>query len=165
MRVLLMLFLLAPASLAAKDAPTRTIPVYDATDGVWRATVATLVDEFNAVLPQQVRLRYVPRPPGACRPRPHRIVACLGDPADGAMAATYFAPRDGVLVTFRDERRDIAAELVCHELMHALTRIPDAYHTRTDSCVWGAAARPGPFDIDYLAETLSTPAKPKGKRR
>jgi hypothetical protein len=43
------------------------------------------------------------------------------------------------------------ANTVCHEIMHAYTRAPDAYNSdRQGNCVWGSIVSPGPMDIRLM---------------
>ena len=146
----------------------KRVPVYDHTPPEWRPIVRDQVAKFNAMLPKRApRLRYRSMPEQMCntireRSRRDGITVCPipGDPVWFAkMIPTY----DWRTFDFKRVKVQIAAErmrlyddvvraqTVCHELMHALTSIPDNESKPQvfTSCVHGYLAEPGPFDAQY----------------
>lgn len=130
----------------------------------WRPFVAPVVAAFNDAMPKRVpTLRYREHDPTACAdiPRQQRrtgIVLCWTTDTPNGLGATYPHQRRHVIdraqVRLKPETGwgdDRIANTVCHELMHALTGIPDNYDfpQRERSCVWGLLPEPGPFDVRY----------------
>lgn len=56
------------------------------------------------------------------------------------------------LIVLRQGDIRLGQHRVCHELMHAVTPIPDAYRTEPRSCVRGELTSFGAWDIALLAE-------------
>lgn len=137
------------------------VKVIDFTPPAWHPVVAEMVDAFNAILPERApRLIHVPM-----RERP-----CRGAKKDARKGVVVLCPRDGESsdAAYGQERHTITDAVVsigqwegqnpiwlrnaiCHELMHAVTGIPDRdQHAYLDSCVWNhTATGPGDLDRDY----------------
>jgi hypothetical protein len=155
--------LLAPDALAAPAVwSEQSVRVLDYTTPRWDGRVEGMVDELNDMLPEAApRLVYGRMPQQACqdlKPRPfvRAIVVC-------SLASAPFVGMTGVLqdgTTIVETRimlydtmflntRD-ATNTVCHELMHAVTRIKDPYHhLPKTSCASSSLPTPGRFDVAY----------------
>lgn len=142
----------------------RVIVVYDYTSPSWLETVREVVDAFNAIMPKRgPRLKYRRMDHKACddlRTMPKAIQICtapeLPQPALGY--ATNAVWREGrwmwSLIWLKDPTPYSPDPwIVCHEMMHALTGIPDNTDpdfAGEDSCVWGMRDGPGSFDVEWL---------------
>lgn len=159
-----------------KGKPSRTVVVYDFTSSIWDGVIEQTIADFNAVLPYHTRLIHQ-RGDGSCfndfRYR-YTYVACSVPSLSNASGRyNTFTRRidlsDDVATRNPQDRKRI----VCHELMHALTGVPDhntfdpvtqqtIWAHPTESCVWGTLSHPGPLDVDTLAVAFTTP---RSKRR
>ena|SRR5688500_7439718 len=185
--VALLLLLIAPEALA--DPPPwagTTVPIHDYTSSDWDGIFGATVGQFNAMLapggPRLVYRRMSPTPCDAITtPKPKKwrgIVVCSsGTPLPNNFAGyttwdVGWGQRQGLVL----RRVQIALtfpvtgsqhNLACHELMHAVTGIPDNYGAAPDtSCVWGDLPSPGSFDVAH-AKQVYEGKKPndKAKRR
>jgi hypothetical protein len=158
--VLLLLTLLAPLSAGARD----TIVVYDATAGDYWPLRPIVAEYVDAGVPLVIRhgkhesCQELRRRP----PQNADIIVCERERPSvyGSGGGTLFGrPTFVYLIRASDDyiARGIGAErnTVCHELMHALTHIPDNDAGRADSCVWGELDHLGDFDIRYLHHHLA----------
>jgi hypothetical protein len=174
MRVLLVLacltILLAPGEADARKrqrgrerpTPISEIVIEDRSGAAWSPVVAAMVEEFAAAAPH-LRLRYE-RGAGECTPVRGRVVVCEGD-MGSVVAGTIVTYR---LVTLGPIDRfplPTPANVVCHELMHALTGISDNQGSREDSCVWGYLETPGAFDLTWLERPLPIVEAPSRQHR
>ena len=159
----LLVLLLAPDALAAPAVwSEKSVRVLDYSAAKWTGLVEEMIDEFNSMLPESApRLVYRRMPERACqdlksRPFVGTIVVCsvatapfvgmTGVLHDGTIIVeTRIMLNDKMFLNTRD-----ATNTVCHELMHAVTRIKDRYYRRPKtSCVWGSLPAPGRFDVAY----------------
>lgn len=162
--LLLALLLLLPMGGEAKRGKRETVVVRDYTSAAWDGVVAQTVEDFNAVLPKRVRLRYERHEETACealpapKPRDTFLAFCSVPFFDREREFAALPYRKGVLA-FSDRYavdRHVAfrATYTCHELMHVLTGVGDNIGALPEeSCVWGYLAQPGPFDVDLLRKT------------
>jgi hypothetical protein len=140
------------------------------------ANVVQQMHNFDALLPG-VHFVYGRMKPRQCAgiwnvlPQEGPFIAVCGTGDRGA-AWTQRA-QDRVLIGIPEWATD--AVTMCHEWMHAVTNIGDAYRTQPDtSCVYGdKLTAPGPFDIAVIngvygkkptAHQPPPPNKKKGKR-
>lgn len=146
-----------------KNRTPRVVIVRDYTTGAWEGVVEAVVEDFNAVMPEGgPTLRYVGMGAAPCpgwrkhlkpRKRGKRINICDVAEMPCANCAGVVSCVGRILLT-----TDLAyghASVVCHEMMHALTGIPDNYGARDDSCVWGWLAQPGSFDVEVLRKAFT----------
>lgn len=154
--VLVLLALLVPGAEAGKKRETIVVRDYSPTHLEWY--VEETVADFNAVLPRRVRLRYVDRRGTPCPDTVERgITICGGD--TGARTGEVVQPKPRALILVRSGFVPIpkgsGSNLICHELMHALTGIGDNYGALPDqSCVWGYLSAPGSWDVEQLRKTF-----------
>lgn len=163
--VALALMIAFPASLGAGGAAHhgRRIPVYDYSSAAWGTVVPDTVAALNAAMPRRVpRLVYRDLPERPCEglpPRKHErgIVVCSTQRPE-ATGFTSYVQRRHVIERARvwlgddslDSPRRDPLRTACHELMHAVTGIPDRTPlTNPESCVQGFLTEPGAFDIAY----------------
>jgi hypothetical protein len=150
--VAILALLLVPMGSSAKE---RTIALYDATSDAY-----PIAQEAVFFRDAGVPLRLIDAEPMSCEKARKKapdgaIVVCEADlPGNEAGLTSYLKHRTMISL---DPGMVVSGQPVCHELMHALTHIPDNQSSRTDSCVWGWLDHPGPFDIDYLATHLVRP--------
>lgn len=167
--VVLAMLLVFPLMVESRRAP-RMIAVIDHSSPVWDGVVKGVVEEFAAVLPRKrVRLVYVRRG-DVCQPavNPAQIMVCsrpvVNSQSLNDVPAAWNSPK--LTIELSDTHASAtrhwdARMIVCHELMHALTGIPDnnTYDPATgmitwampdESCVWGTLPHLGPFDVAYL---------------
>jgi hypothetical protein len=159
MRLLLVLLMLIPvAEGAVAEGPVwrgKTVVVRDATPPAWKPYVEAMVAEFNAMLPKRApRLVYRAVEEAPCGGKGRGIVVCVADhfghpDVAGEMQRLSRTHAEIRLLPF--ERFVEPRIVLCHELMHALTGIPDnaALPYPDDSCVWGFLPHPGSFDVAY----------------
>ena len=188
--IALTLLLIAPEALAGggdrrdqrrKERPTRVI-VADYTSPTWDGFVVQAVADFNAILPKSgPRLKYVRMDQVPCenlqvgtpRGKERKIMVCSGsDPRSPggqshgwweAIRPTRIDLHEGIMS--RPEAAGERAIVLCHEMMHALTDIPDNYGAAPDtSCVWGSLSSPGPFDVAYIQDLYPREKKKKRHR-
>jgi hypothetical protein len=137
--LLLVLLLLVPTDTDARAHRERVV-VLDYTGG---ATVAETVEDFNRVMPRRgPRLVYRAMPSAPCS----AMRVCV-DP--GLVEFAGIAGR-GVIVLNAAYIED--ENTVCHEFMHVLARVPDAYDSNPDSCVYGRLDDPGGADVAMLQQ-------------
>lgn len=183
-RALLTLILAAlplPAPATAKPAvwTGARVVVRDYTGDRWRPHVAPLVAAFNQALPRAApRLVYRAAPVRPCAQvamRPREIAICeQASPAstEGAdyvtLAHTIVKARIALGDGGASETAAHRANTLCHELMHALSNIPDAYDMPRPltSCVHGEhLTAPGAFDRRYLRRVYRRHARQQRKAR
>jgi len=159
----LVVLLLAPDALAAPAVwADQSVRVLDYTTPQWDGLVDGMVDEFNGMLPESApQLVYRRMPKRACQdltPRPvfGAIIFCSVPTAPFAGMAGVLHD-DTTIVETRVMLNDTmflnarhATNIVCHEMMHAVTGIEDRYQRRPKTtCVWGSLPAPGRFDVAY----------------
>lgn len=142
-----------------------TVRVYAAP--AWTPLIQRSIADYNAVMPARgPRLVVRVLPERSCgwvkRQRFARatITVCSQPDGDGRGWAVYRVARH----RFVDERARITLvgnpghdrytpihqQVVCHELVHALTAVRDAYDTEPESCVRGSLDVPGAWDVALL---------------
>jgi hypothetical protein len=159
-----LLFLLTGDSAATKPPPAKPpIVVIDRTGPGWTDAVRKTVANFNAVMPPNGPRLVYQRAAAGCED----VDVCSGD-ASGNLGLTWFWATDppGVGHIVLTDTLPIfplpKLNIVCHEMMHALTHIGDNYDARPQtSCVWGSIlTRPGRFDVARLQETYGHAGRP-----
>lgn len=159
----LALLTITPDALAVGGAwRTRTIVVADHTPDAWQSTVKTVLADFNRVMPKRVpRLVYRNRATVPCERQRKRawrtgtaIALCAGDSVavgDTAYAWHRHEIRASRVRIWSGEPALGLPETLCHELMHAVTGMPDdgGVVNQPGSCVWGRATAPGPIDVAF----------------
>jgi hypothetical protein len=125
---------------------TAVVTVIDRTR--WGAVNAETVADFQQI---GVRVRYV-TDSGGCKPVPGAVVLCEAPLDPGHLAeATVGMPRGGAFVKYNTLHPNPSENTACHEMMHVLAAVGDAYGTDPASCVWGSTlGDPGPTDRDLL---------------
>jgi hypothetical protein len=107
------------------------------------AVVAETVTDFNRIMPRRgPRLVYRAMPRADCR----TLTICV-DP--GLIEFAGIAGRAAIVLNAAYVDHE---NTVCHEFMHVLARVPDAYDSNPDSCVYGQLDDPGGADIQMLRE-------------
>lgn len=144
--------------------PQDRLPVRSYMPEAWQPYVADAVVAFNRRMPRSVpRLVYHAKPQRRCEGIParrsvHAIVIC---PNDRGHLTLYDQDRGRIVTSavvriWREEMAIYRANTICHELMHALTGIPDRSWQESygaESCVWGdVLAVPGPADIAFAQQ-------------
>ena len=134
----------------------------DYTSSVWQPIVAETVASFNAILPKQApQLVYRTMGEQPCEGlpdcgQPNAISVCNGvvEGGDGLTNSSWLNHqfRRAKITLEPTIRPGNRRNVTCHELMHALTNIPDqdGDPEPTTSCVWGRLSTPGTFDIAYI---------------
>jgi hypothetical protein len=137
-----------------------TLYIQDYTSGRWDDTLPAMVAQLAALLPAGApKLVYQRRAPTDCGGLPapgksDRIAICSNPTPTPPFAGTTTMGRHS-LITLYDaavSEGSYEREVACHELMHALAHVPDAYNTNPDSCVYGHLDHPGGADIQMLRE-------------
>jgi hypothetical protein len=191
--------LLGPPAMAREDVPgialqARTVTVYDYSGDGWTPHVAGMVSAYNAVMARPFPwLSYRRMTPTSCRDvkqRKNSLTVCITDAvlrnAGGGIRWSPDAPHIGTHSMFVVQGDAPPVEwdatylqnVVCHEMMHALTGIQDNYwiddagvvHWRTgpeDSCVWGHNTTPGSWDVAYAQRVYQKygPSERRDERR
>jgi hypothetical protein len=135
------LLLLLP-SVADSSKRNNRVHVMDYTNS---AVVAETVDNFNDIMPRGgPRLVYWGMPHASCE----NITVCV-DPNLVEFAGMAYIDKKRIKIN-PDYRNN--ENVMCHEFMHILTRVSDAYNTNPDSCVYGYLDDPGGADIALLRE-------------
>lgn len=134
------------------------VVVRDYTDGRrWGPIIEDQVGALNAALPSDAP-RFIYEDAGArpCdeidRGRPGINVCSLerlSRPAEASVTRRKETIRDALIV-LRDNQLRAGQNRVCHELMHAVTAVEDAYGTEAASCVRGYLATFGAWDMALL---------------
>lgn len=137
----------------------RTITLWDYTgDTLWAESIQTVIQDFNAVLPHGVRLRYA-EGSGKCHSQRGAVSVCVDSRTNNPTVDIIWnravtRPLGATINMVHVERLSRAEDRrhwLCHELMHALTGVADNYNAMPDdSCVWGNTMTPGPFDVELL---------------
>jgi hypothetical protein len=140
------------------------ILVVDQTAPEWDGVVWEIVNEFNAAMPKHgPKLVYADSSEVNCQD----ITICHQPLPPGYLGVTWVTPRDfhgPILLT--DQVTPIRKEMrriVCHELMHKVGKLPDAYtrlpngtaeywYPHMDSCIWNDHDSLGSFDIQTLRD-------------
>jgi hypothetical protein len=107
-----------------------------------------------------IPLRYTVGNPGdGCQPVPEAIVLCEAPLTPAHVAkATVGLPRGGAWITYNTLHPDPGENVACHEFMHVLAAIGDAYGSDAQSCVWGFSLNdPGLTDLRLLREAGRIP--------
>jgi hypothetical protein len=153
------LFAIALAPSSAREAieygaipwKKAVIPVYG------DAHVRGMVSAFNASMPHggpQLSWREGSLNPCLPNPKKGRIVFCQLPSDSTYSGATSYRIHDGKITGAQVGIHPAGVHdenLLCHEMMHALTRVIDNYDARPDtSCVWGSLNEPGSWDIAML---------------
>jgi hypothetical protein len=142
--------------------------------------VQETVDDFNRIMPSRgPKLVLVE---AGVQPCAENITVCAGlnHPWAGGVAiwGTGDPLGEGTTV-LRSDLDSLGREFIlCHEMMHLLTHIPDDYvrhndgtvtwnNPGLDSCVWNYLRDPGSFDVQYLKQTFGgrTPEQEKRHER
>jgi hypothetical protein len=116
----------------------------------WRSVNQETVRDFTDL---GVRLHYtVGNPSDGCTPEPGMVVLCEKSiNPDHAANASVGIPRGGALVAYNTLYPNPHENIACHEFMHVLAAVGDAYDTDQQSCVWGShLLDPGPTDVELL---------------
>ena len=138
--------------------PQRTIIIFDYTNAAWEGVVTQTVTDFNAVMPRRGPRVMYRRAEGPCfddHQRRNVYAVCSVPDLDGGHPGIFYPFTHRIDLTDHAAQQSWSAKtnLMCHELMHALTRVSDNYDALPDtSCVWGRLPGPGSFDIDLLNE-------------
>jgi len=154
-----------PGETDARRDRKRIIVIYDYTSDALTDVVSQMVAEFAAVMPRSGPKLIYRRGEGPCfdgHQQRNVYVVCSARSVPGGRDGFYshYTHRVDLLEGMPAHHE---APVVCHELMHALTGIPDNYDALPDqSCVWGSLSTPGPFDIEQLALAYARPGR---KRR
>jgi hypothetical protein len=156
--------LLGPPAVAKEPVwQAKRVVVYDYTSSHYDGMVAQTVADFNAMLPKAApRFIYQRMSATDCALIPwtqRGIIACStavasyddGIPRAGLIRGTGGSHGSRHTRVELSHVGDAAwrQNAVCHELMHAVTGIPDNYGANPESCVWGDLSHPGPFDAAY----------------
>jgi hypothetical protein len=108
--------------------------------------VAETVDDFNAIMPKRgPHLIYRAMPYASCE----ALTVCVDQNLIEFAGHASWWRGNGRIVLNKDY---VEENTVCHEFMHVLTRVGDAYDTNPDSCVYGQLNDPGGADIALLRE-------------
>lgn len=153
--LVLMVLLLLPGEVMADGAAwhKKHVVVRDYLPQARKADLEAIVAAFNEVMPKRgPRLVYIALPEVPCsEARTLGGIAVCEDRKVSAGETTYVI-RGHVISAARITLSDLLPGPLCHELMHALTDIPDVApeQRRSDSCVHVWMERPGAFDVRYL---------------
>jgi hypothetical protein len=167
--LLVLLVPLVPDAMAAPPVWTaKSVRVLDYSTPKWDGLVSVMVDEFNAMLPTTApRLVYRRMRERSCQDLANRvftsaIVVCSVPTAPFVGMTSMWAGSTSMVDTrilLNDQgffNARYATNTVCHELMHAVTGIPDRYDRRPKtSCVWGNLPTPGRFDAIYASKVYT----------
>jgi len=126
----------------------------------WRSLVYAMVARLNAVMPENgPQLVYALRD-GPCPDSVRSIAVCSVPDMENWGETRWFGKnQERALVTLNDAR-DTNPGLVCHELMHALTRRGDKPNSHPNtSCMWGTLDEPGPKDVELLRKAYAKKEK------
>ena len=158
--VLLAVLLLLPGTVQADGAwRGKRVVVNDYTSPAYKPAVADMVRAFNTMLPKHApRLVYRPQPERPCsaldRAKQRGTIAvCL---SGGSWDLTNSNVKRGelqwaMIILIGDDSPAERPNTICHEMMHAVTDVPDNYldpHAAT-SCVQGTLPYPGSWDAAY----------------
>jgi hypothetical protein len=155
--IVLVVLLLVPSAADARRGK-RVLVIRDYTSAAWDGVIEQTVEDFNAVMPQGgPQLVYERRETAPCDVRAKqrrrasiKVCSVPERPYGGRERGQMILLNDTYTGPWYDQFR---AGVVCHEMMHALTGIPDNYGALPDqSCVWGELSQPGPLDVDRLRE-------------
>jgi hypothetical protein len=171
--LIVLLILMSVEGAVAEDSVWRgkTVVVRDATPPAWKPYVEAMVAEFNAILPKRApRLVYRAIDEAPCGGKARGIVICVADhfTQTGVAGEMQRLSRTHAEIRLLPLDRFIEPRIVlCHELMHALTGIPDnaALPYPDDSCVWGFLSHPGSFDVAYVQEVYRDHRAPPRRNR
>lgn len=165
--IIVLLFLLPGYAMAYDTTPwgAHRIIIADYTVHRWSPIVTETVDEFNDVMPGGgPSLTYEQRPSTLCAdlpPNPARgeVWVCASDSVANCGVTVPLRHKGsirGAAIGIPDACLEAGKGVVCHEMMHALTGIPDNYGALPDtSCVWGDLTSPGSWDIALLRDVYS----------
>jgi hypothetical protein len=139
-----------------------TVVVQDFTGPRWAGMVEGVVAQFAAVMPEHApRLVYQRREALDCAGLPApgktpRLAVCTSGVPNPPYSGYMTAGAKHDLITLYDQAFSdddhYRREVICHEMMHALARVPDNYDTNADSCIYGHLDHPGGADIQMLRE-------------
>lgn len=158
--MILVALVLAAQSMDTKAAHWQddVVVVYDHTAGRrWGPIIADQVEALNAALPRGAP-RFVYRDAGkkGCEEieRTRQVISVCSMKRLSRPAAASVTRRGETiheaLILLRQRDIRLGHHRVCHELMHAVTAIPDAYRTEPESCVRGERGAFGAWDIALL---------------
>lgn len=131
------------------------IVVLDQASAAWSAAIAETVEDFNLLgVPHMPRLIYQRVGGVGC----DSVRICSG--AIGPYFGLSYMAFDEIRLTDEYDWQDTALptwreNIVCHELMHELSEVPDAYNTAPESCVHGRTDDPTAYDAALLAQHWS----------
>jgi hypothetical protein len=138
--IALAILLLFPSAVDAGKKRNR-VYVNDYTNS---SVVAETVDDFNRIMPKRGPRLIYRSIPGLCS---RAITVCQRDLIEFAGFAYIYERRIEIDPDYRNDEN-----VMCHEFMHVLARVPDAYDTNPDSCIYGRLDDPGGADIALLRE-------------
>lgn len=135
-----------------------TVPVYDYTaGGNWGPIIERQVDALNEALPRGApRFRYRDKRERSCDEvrRDRAAISICSTRKLSKFAATSTTRRESViaeaLIYLREDQISLGDNRVCHELMHAVTAVLDAYGTQPESCVRGSLSTFSTWDVALL---------------
>jgi hypothetical protein len=136
------------------------VVVQDYSSPLWSGFVGAMMAQFSAILPKSApRHTYQRKPSLDCGGLPSpgktpRIAICSSHISNAEQVATTTIGDKHSLITLYDQHFGnddrYQREVICHELMHALADVGDAYDTNPDSCVFGHLDHPGEADRELL---------------
>jgi hypothetical protein len=119
-----------------------------------KADLEEVVVAFNEIMPKRgPRLVYVAMPEAPCNDvRAKGGISVCEDPTTGRNSEAIYSQREHVISAAKIVLSSVPPGPLCHELMHALTDVPDVApeDRRTDSCVHFWQEKPGAYDVQYL---------------
>ncbi len=136
------------------------IPVFDYTSGTaWGPIIERQVDALNDALPRGApRFRYRDKREQSCDEirRDRAAISICSTKRLSKFAATSTTRRESIiseaLIYLREDQISLGDNRVCHELMHAVTAVLDAYGTQPESCVRGSLSTFGAWDVNLLRQ-------------
>ena len=160
--LLIVTFVVTMLAHAANAARWRedVIPVIDYTSGTaWGPIIEHQVDALNDALPRGApRFRYRDKREKSCDEirRDRAAISVCSTKRLSKFAATSTTRRESIiseaLIYLREDQISLGDNRVCHELMHAVTAVLDAYGTQPESCVRGSLSTFGDWDVDLLRQ-------------
>lgn len=135
-----------------------SVPVFDYTAGSeWGPIIERQVDALNEALPRGApRFRYRDKRQRSCDDirRDRAAISICSTRRLSKFAATSATRRESViseaLIFLREDQISLGENRICHELMHAVTAVLDAYGTQPQSCVRGTSSTFGTWDVTLL---------------
>jgi hypothetical protein len=128
---------------APMDAAKKRNRVY-VNDYTNNPVVAETVDDFNQIMPRRGPRLIYRNMYALCS---GSITVCHGNFVEFAGQAYINERRIEINPAYRNSEN-----VMCHEFMHILARVGDAYDTNPDSCIYGRLNDPGGADIALLRE-------------